>query len=290
MCCCFFRICSLFFCYVVCWRWQFYRVVEFLGKSYFHVKINPFKQLWCFNRIAFGNLLHVSSWRVCVRFTLLRSVNPNLKCQQIKSTFWDSLWPNTTTESNEGKKKDFFVPSVERTKKNKHRVLHVKFRKTFLIHTHMPLFGIRFELVNATSLFSGFCSVCGQISAIHMLKHSVFRIARGMRQKKTTKTTATTTGHSADCRRNRCINRHKIIQFLRMAFDRLVIFVCCLQLFQSTLIHRNQRQKWQKNVHIYLIEKCHLRAREFWTQNQKKNETIFLINYSVLNPKTFFLS
>ena len=61
--CCFF-ICSLFFCYVVCWRWQFHRVVEFLGKSYFHVKINPFKQLWCFNRIAFGNLLHVSSWRV----------------------------------------------------------------------------------------------------------------------------------------------------------------------------------------------------------------------------------
>ena len=133
-----------------------------------------------------------------------------------------------------------FLSHPPRERKNKHRMLHVKFRKTFLIHTHMALFGIRFGQVNATSLFFGVLFGLRPNQCNSYVETLFFQICT--RNEKKNKT-ATTTGHSADCRRNRCINRHKIIQFLRMGFNRVFAFVCCLKLFQSTLIHRNQRQK-----------------------------------------------
>lgn len=246
----FFFICSLFFCCFVCWRWQFYRVVEFLGKSYFHVKINPFKQLWCFNRIAFGNLLHVPSWRVrvcSIYFVTEREFEFKVSANQINCLRFTLAKHNNRIKrrqrKNFNKAMIFFVTSTERTKKqisNVARQISQNFSKS-----HMALFGIRFGQVNATSFFFSLWFAANLVQFMCWNTHFLELHAEW---KKSKNKTASTTGHSADCRRNRCINRHKIFQFLRMDSNRVFVFFvvvwnCFNQLWFTGINSKSDKKK-----------------------------------------------
>lgn len=99
-----------------------------------------------------------------------------------------------------------FTPTVQ--KKKKVKTLHVKFLETFSnSHTWHLIFAIALDMGRLKQIFfHGFVfSFVIKLAHFTMLKHSFLELH--------TEKKLITMGYSANCRRNRCINHSKIINF-----------------------------------------------------------------------------